>query len=286
MSKKEKVKRKNLTTHWSNVYVALSLFFILGFGFFLTSKVYMEDKIDILNTEIGKEFNLNANGTFMINDWVYDEQKNKMQITLITSKMSSYLSELNFESVARIDVQNKLETEVVYSSNDIYIININDIPKNFEQIALRLIKNDISFEEEFEQNEMVQQKEKNNIITSIYTDERKVKKEEILETDVKYYAVKVTDEMIEESQNEIENTNKTIESETEFIAYINGEIVKLKQELIYQTLEEQTATNNEIYQLEKEIETHNREIKNLELDIQSYDAKIKRLEQRKRDLEF
>lgn len=246
----------------------------------------MEDKIDILNTEIGKEFNLNANGTFMINDWVYDEQKNKMQITLITSKMSSYLSELNFESVARIDVQNKLETEVVYSSNDIYIININDIPKNFEQIALRLIKNDISFEEEFEQNEMVQQKEKNNIITSIYTDERKVKKEEILETDVKYYAVKVTDEMIEESQNEIENTNKTIESETEFIAYINGEIVKLKQELIYQTLEEQTATNNEIYQLEKEIETHNREIKNLELDIQSYDAKIKRLEQRKRDLEF
>lgn len=281
----KKVKRKRLTTQWSNLYVALTIFFVLGFAFFLSSKVFIADDLDIINSEIGKEYNLSTNGKFTIKDWVYDEQKNKMQVTLITSNMRNYLSELNFKAVARIDLKNELPTEVVYSSNDIYIINIDNVPKEFQQVALRLVKKDISFSEEFEQ-EVTNKKDDEKLLTSIYTDQRVVKKEGIIESDVKQYATRVTDGMIEESENEIEKINKNIESETKLIEHINNEITTLKGELIYQTLEEQTTTNNEIYKLQKEIETHNREIKNLQLDIQSYEAKIKRLEQRKRDLQF
>src|SRR3954463_3713967 len=133
----KKVKRKRLTTQWSNLYVTLTLLFVLGFGFFLTSKVFIADELDILNTEIGKEYNLSTNGKFTIKDWVYDEQKNKMQVTLITSNMRNYLSELNFKAVARVNLENELPTEVVYSSNDIYIINIDNVPKQFQQVALR-----------------------------------------------------------------------------------------------------------------------------------------------------
>jgi chromosome segregation ATPase len=286
MKQNSKVKRKKLTTQWSNMYVALTLLFVLGFGFFLTSKVFVADELDILNTEIGKEYSLSTNGKFTIKDWVYDEQKNKMQVTLITSNMRNYLSELNFKSIARVNLENELPTEVVYSSNDIYIINIDNVPKQFQQVSLRLVKKDVSFIEEFEQDKATNKKEKEKLLTSIYADQRVVKKEEIIKTDVKHYAIKVTDEMIEESKNEVTKLNKNIEGETKLIDHINNEITKLKGELIYQTLEEQTETNNKIYQLEKEIETQNREIKNLQLDIQSYEAKIERLEQRKRDLEF
>ena len=286
MKQNSKVKRKKLTTQWSNMYVALTLLFVLGFGFFLTSKVFVADELDILNTEIGKEYSLSTNGKFTIKDWVYDEQKNKMQVTLITSNMRNYLSELNFKSIARVNLENELPTEVVYSSNDIYIVNIDNVPKQFQQVSLRLVKKDVSFIEEFEQDKATNKKEKEKLLTSIYADQRVVKKEEIIKTDVKHYAIKVTDEMIEESKNEVTKLNKNIEGETKLIDHINNEITKLKGELIYQTLEEQTETNNKIYQLEKEIETQNREIKNLQLDIQSYEAKIERLEQRKRDLEF
>ena len=282
----KKEKRKRLTTQWSNLYVALTLLFVLGFGFFLTSKVFIADEIDILNTEIGKEYNLSTNGKFTIKDWVYDEQKNKMQVTLITSNMRNYLSELNFKAVARVNLENELPTEVVYSSNDIYIINIDNVPKKFQQVSLRLVKKDVSFIEEFEQDKVTNEKKKEKLLTSIYADQRTVKKDEVIETDVKHYAIKVTDEMIEESKNEITQLNKNIEGETKLIDHINNEITKLKGELIYQTLEEQTETNNEIYQLEKEIENQNRGIKNLQLDSQSYEAKIERLEQRKRDLQF
>lgn len=281
----KKKKRKNLTTQWSNLYIVITLFFIVGFAFFLTSKVFIADELDILNTEIGKEHNLNSNGKFIIKDWVYDEKNNKMQVTLITSNMRSYLSELNFRAVARVNLDKELPTEVVYSSNDIYIIDIHEVPKNFQQVALRLVKKDILLGEEFEQ-ESTENHNEEKLITSIYADERVVKRGSITERNVKDYAIQVTDEMIKESKKEIEELNNKIKNEKSVINRINEEIATLKNEIIYQTLEEQEQTNNSIYNMEKEIQKSNNTIENLELDIKSLEAKIERLEQRKRDLKY
>nr|MBO2504821.1 hypothetical protein [Bacilli bacterium] len=285
MTGMKKKKRKNLTTQWSNLYIVITLFFIVGFAFFLTSKVFIADELDILNTEIGKEHNLNSNGKFIIKDWVYDEKNNKMQVTLITSNMRSYLSELNFRAVARVNLDKELPTEVVYSSNDIYIIDIHEVPKNFQQVALRLVKKDILLGEEFEQ-ESTENHNEEKLITSIYADERVVKRGSITERNVKDYAIQVTDEMIEESKKEIEELNNKIKNEKSVINRINEEIATLKNEIIYQTLEEQEQTNNSIYNMEKEIQKSNNTIENLELDIKSLEAKIERLEQRKRDLKY
>lgn len=281
-----KIKRKNLTIQWSNLYIAITLFFVLGFVFFLTSKMFIADELDILNTEIGKEHNLNSNGKFTIKEWIYDEEKNQMQVTLITSNMRNYLSELNFKSVARVNVKKELPTEVVYSSNDIYIINIKDVPKNFQQVALRLVKKDILLDEEFDQKSSDNSNDKEKLVTSIYADERVVKRGSIEEDDVKKYAIKVTDEMIEESKKEVAKLNKKIDNEKKLIERVNNEINTLKNEIIYQTLEEQEQTNNNIYNLEKEIVSTEKKIEDLQLDIKAIETKIERLEQRKRDLKF
>lgn len=92
--------------------------------------------------------------------------------------------------------------------------------------------------------------------------------------------------MIEKTQIEIKETRKNIEAIMKMNEHIHTEIDKLKEELIYQTLEEQNTINNEIYRMEKEMETNNKEAKKYELDVQSYESKIERLEQRKRDLHF
>lgn len=286
MAKKKKEKRYRLRTQWSNLYVAITLIFFLSFGFFLSSKIFMADEIDVLNTELGKEFNLNSNGKFTINDWIYDENSNQMQVTLITSDMRNYLSELDFKSVARSDLKSPLETEVVYSSNDIYIVNINEVPKDFQQVSLRLLKNEVDVSQEFEEEKTKKQNEKYNLITSIYADQTVVKKGEIAEGDVRDYAINVTEKMISDSKRDSEKVENEILNKEKLIEKIQEEISKLKGELLYQTLEEQTETNNEIYSLEKEIITIEREIEKMSIDIESYKTKIKRLEQRITDLKF
>lgn len=281
----KKEKRKRLTTQWSNLYVAITLFFVFGFGFFLSSKVFIADNVDVLYTEVGKEFNLNNNGKFNIKEWIFDEKSSTMQITLITSGMTNYLMDLNFKAISRTNLKKELPTEIVYSSNDIYIIHISEVPSEFQQVALRLVKDEINFDEVFDEN-VDKKEEKDNIITSIYTDQNVVEHDEIPKTDVKEYAVKVTDEMISDTEIEIDYKNKEIEKTNLIIGRINKEVVNFKDELIYQTVDEQVETNNQIYSLEKQIEGENRTIETIKMDIESLNAKIERLIQRKRDLQY
>lgn len=280
----KKNKRKNLSIQWSNVYVAVTLIFFLGFGFFLSSKVFLADKLDVLNTEINKEFSLAGNRTFTIKEWIYDEKDNEMQVTLVTSGLTSYLSDLDFKSVSRIDIKKELPTEVKYSSNDIYIVNISEVPKDFKQVALRLVKDEVELEEVFEEEE--KNKKDNSIITSIYADENVVKREKISEEKVNGYAIKVTNEMIDSTQQTIKKYQKEMEKNEIIVGKINEEISELKGNLIYQTLDEQTATNNEIYSLGNEIETKETSNEEIKINIESLESRIERLNQRITDLKF
>jgi hypothetical protein len=281
-----KMKRKKLATHWSNIYVAVTLIFMLGFGFFLSSKVFLADKVDVLSTEINKEFNLNGKGKFTIKEWTYDEKDHEMQVTLITSGMTNYLSDLDFKAVPRVNVKADLPTKIVYSSNDIYIVRISKVPKDFGQVALRLVKDELDFEEEVFDEDQLKKKEKDAIITSIYADQTVVDRGEVSEKDVEEYAVKVTDEMIQNTKNEIKDRQKEIEKNDLIVKKINEEISEQKGELIYQTVDEQVVTNNQIYSLEKEIESYNTENETAKTDIKSLETKIERLNQRKSDLQF
>lgn len=284
MARKRKEKRYRLRTQWSNLYIAITMIFFLSFGFFLSSKIFLAEEFDVLNTEIGKEFNLNSKGKFTINDWIYDENSNQMQVTLVTSDMRNYLTELDFKAVARSNLNKQLQTKVVYSSNDIYIININDVPKNFHQVSLRLLKNDVSITEDFK--EVEQKSEKDNLITRVYADETLVKRAEISDGDVRDYAIDVTEKMIKETDKNIGNLEKEIKNKEKLTEKIEVEITKIKSEMLYQTLEEQTESNNNIYTLEKDITEIKREIETLNTDILSYKNKAKRLDQRITDLKF
>lgn len=282
----KKNKRKKLATQWSNIYVAVTLIFMLGFGFFLSSKVFLADKVDVLSTEINKEFNLNGKGKFTIKEWTYDEKDHEMQVTLITSGMTNYLSDLDFKAVPRVNVKDDLPTKIVYSSNDIYIVKISKVPKDFGQVALRLVKDELDFDEEVFDEKQLKKKEKDAIITSIYADQTVIDHGEVSEKDVEEYAVKVTDEMIQNTENEIKNRQKEIEKNDLIVKKINEEISEQKGELIYQTVDEQVITNNQIYSLEKEIESYNTENETAKTDIKSLETKIERLNQRKSDLQF
>jgi len=269
-----KKKRHNLSNNPSKIYLVTTMIFLLSFGFFLTSKLYITETDDVLQTAIGKEFELYGSKKITINDWAYDEEKNKMQIILITNNLSSYLTELNFYAISKLDTSKKLDTKVEYESNDIYIISINNIPKNFNQISLKIEENSIGSKTDDTKKQ----------VASFYTDERVVERASLNEEELNSFAIKATDEMINEANKSITNSKKTVEDKQNQIKNIELQIAKLKQDLTFQTLEEQTETNNEIFGLKNQIISFENEIKDLEIEQAAYNEKINKLKQRKKEL--
>lgn len=285
-------KRKKLKTNTHIIYSLMAFCIIGGFAFFYTSKVFIADTADILNTEVGEEFKINNTSKFTINEWIYDEATSKMQVTLITSNLTDHLSDLKFVSVARSNLKQELPVKIVYNTRDIYIVMIDDVPKNFEQVVLRLVEEEVDFEHIFAldgQSDLTENEQaeiENKIIASIYTDQRLVEAGEVKQQKVKEYAFKVTNEMITDAEKNRQLLMQDIQKNTLIIARIKEEIGLLKQELIYQTIEEQDVTNSQIYNLESQIDEYENKNSEILVNVDSVDSKIERLIQRKRDLQF
>lgn len=278
----KKKKRKNLTVNVSSIYIVVALVFIVGFGFFGTSKIFIAEEIPINQTKLNQEFDLRSNGKFSINSWIYDKEKNMMEITLMTNGIKDYSSELEFTSVSKKNLKKKLPLEVVYNDNDIYIIHVKKVPKNFDQIAIRLHKTDRNIYDIFDEEK--EESENTKVISTIYTDERVVENKEVIEKDMKNYALQVTESLIEKSLEDKEELEKGIEKIDAFNEELNAEIEELKAELLYQTVNEQIETNNSIYRLERDIELKNKDKEMMLQDIKNIETKIERLNQKKRDI--
>lgn len=285
-------KRKKLRTKIDVFYTIIAFFIIGGFAFFYSTKLFIADDIDILNTEIGKEFAISNTSKFTISEWIYDQETNKMQVTLITSNLTDHLSDLDFIAVAKSNLKKPLDTRIVYSTHDVYMVMIEDVPKNFGQVALRLVKNEIDFDEMLSlsgKDSLDSDEEsdiKDSVLVSIYADQRVVEDGNVKQQKVKEYAFKITNELIEETEIKRELLMKDIQKNTVIISRIKEEIESLKKELIYQTTAEQDVTNNKIFTLEKQIEDYEKKNSDILVDVDSFDAKIERLIQRKRDLQF
>lgn len=280
----KKQKRKNLKLDMSNLYVVLALFFVLGFGFFGTSKIFMAEEIPINQTELNTEFDLRSNGKFSINSWIYDEEKNKMEVIIVTNGMRDYSSELDFTSISRKNLKQELPVDVVFNDNEIYILHINKVPKNFDQLAIRLHKTEWNMKDIFAEPESVKENEK--LVSTIYTDERVVERKPVDKKDNKEYTVQVTNDIIKQTKEKKDEMNKKIERANEVNEGLNEEISNLKSDLLYQTMEEQIETNNKIYQLEREVESNKKEIEIMQQDIKNMDLKIEKLNQKIRDIEI
>lgn len=266
----------------STLYITLAFLFILGFGFFGTSKLFMAEDVPINQTELNEEFDLRANGTFSVKEWTYDKEQRLMEVTLVTSGLEDYLNKLDFTAVSRKNLSAELPTEIVYDESDIYIIHINEVPKDFKQIALRFNKSDKSYNEIF--TEIEGEEEQNKVISTIYTDQRVVKAEAISDRNLTEYAQEITSELLAEAERDIESLEENSRMTDDVIAEIQQEIEQLQADLLYQTVDEQVETNNDVFQLEKRIEDYERDKQTISDDAKKIRAKVERLKQKQYDL--
>lgn len=281
----KKIKKKNLNSNTSMVYLSTTLIFIVGLILFLTSRMYIPEVIPMKYTELNVVNDLYSDGKITINEWKYDEKQNIMEVILKTDKVKGFDNDLHFSSVSRVDRQRYLDVEVPYKENDIYVVVIKNVPKQFEQIALRIDKEYNDYYDLFTEDEEVKEKE-SNTVAALYTDQRMVDRGTIEQKSPKRYAIQIVTTLVENAESDSTTIRKSIEKINKAIEILRVEVSEKEEDKIYQTAEEQLETDSTIHSLLYKIEEMEDDKVKKEEEIIINDKKIEKLNQKKNDLKM
>lgn len=282
MLKKDRV---NLKRNSSFGFMGLLALAVLGMIFFLSSSFFFEEKIPMLNTELNKEKSLTGSGKLTINSWLYDESKNEMEVTLITKDIKTIDDNIVFEAFQRNGDQQTLEVKNVFSEDGIYVLKIFGISKEFQQVALDLIR---IKENEFENVEGMEEedKETKEILTTVYSDQRVVNKKNITVKTKNEYAIYLSDVLIKQAEIEFKETRNLIQKEQKKQNELEKEIALNKENMIYETAEEQLETESIINGYQMRIDESKQKIEEFEARGMVLKDKKEKLELRKREIDL
>ncbi len=243
-------KRKTLTRDWSRLYLGTGLFFLIGFLFFGFSSLFFAEEQSINATLIGEEQRLTNGQTVTLLDWSHDVQRKQMRIRLQFDHPQDYTSKL----VARIAYKERPTDEqrvrVVYQQGEHYVFEIEDVPRNFDQLALRLyvIKPEQSLEK------LRAAKREDALVESLYMDQRRVLKTSLpIQQEDDYAQLFLADEHLQ-SQKRIKNMKRELTEQASLTQQIEQEIEIKQATLPNLTLDEQVEREDEIFNLKQEKE--------------------------------
>lgn len=282
MLKKDRVNLKRKSSVLFMGFLAIS---VLGLMFFLSSSFFMNEKIPILNTELSSEKSISGSGKLTIHSWIYDPNKSEMEVTLITKDIKSIDDNITFEAFQRNGEKQNLEVKNVFEEDGIYVLKIFGLSKEFQQVALDLIKvrdnefaNIEGFEEEEEQN--------TELLATIYSDQRKVKKEDIKIKTENEYALYLSNVLIAQTDNEVKESRNQVQNEVKKQYEYEKEIKVYEEKMIYETEQEKLETENIISGYQMKIDDSRRLVEELEARQGILQDKKDKLELRKREIDL
>ncbi|WP_214811893.1 hypothetical protein [Exiguobacterium sp. s127] len=243
-------KRKTLTRDWSRLYLGTGMFFLIGFLFFGFSSLFFAEEQPINATPIGKEKRLTNGQTVMLLDWSHDEERKQMRVRLQFDQPQDYATKL----VARIAYKERPTDEqrvrVVYHQDEHYVFEIEGVPRDFDQLALRLyvIKPQQSLEK------LSATKREDALVESLYMDQRRVSNKSLptQQTD-DYTQLFLADQHIQ-SQRRIKKMKGKQMEQASLIQQIEQDIETKQATLPDLTLDEQVEHEDEIFNLKQDKE--------------------------------
>lgn len=282
MLKKDRVNLKRKSSVLFMGFLAIS---VLGLMFFLSSSFFMKEKIPILNTELSSEKSISGSGKLTIHSWVYDPNKSEMEVTLITKDIKSIDDNITFEAFQRNGEQQKLEVKNVFEEDGIYVLKIFGLSKEFQQVALDLIKvrdNEFANVEGFENEE----EQNNELLATIYSDQRKVKNDEIKVKTENEYALYLSNVLIVQTENEFKESTNQVQREVKKQYEYENEIKLYEEKMIYETEQEKLETENIISGYQMKIDDSKRLVEEIKAKQGILQDKKDKLELRKREIDF
>ena len=112
---------------------------MLGYAFFFTSKFLFHEEKSILYTEMQTEQPLSNEVSLILQKWIYSPNERAMMVMFSAKNDSLQNLDLNWSTAERHNnTLLNLETEIIYPFENIVVVNIADVPEDFEEISLSL----------------------------------------------------------------------------------------------------------------------------------------------------
>lgn len=249
-------------------YYFLSLIFVIGTLFFLSSNLFFNKELNLITTEINQEMYLN-NIAFSIKDRKYNPNNGLVQFTikLKDNNLNTNL-DLDFTIREKNNPTEIIPCEVVQITYSDYIVT-TEISGKWDALSLTI-------KEKEEEND--------NKYVKFYSDVRDIKIDDTLKKKNRNeYTIEVIDNEINDIKSKIEELSLDIDDKKLKIEDINNKINLLEEDKKYQTESEIEATENTISSSQTSIGSLENEIRKNENSIKELEEKINKLEEKKKD---
>lgn len=282
-------------------YVIIVSIVTVCFFTFLTSKIWMYDDSNILQSPFNKSITGLDQTTLVLNKWEYNPTQQLMEVSIETKHTGTDLINPTFKFKAKEKGVNKnYPVRVVYDDGNNMVLQIKKVPQKYKNVALIVEENRdevLLMSEEFKndlKNEdtlIGSDNDKNDLKVKPSTkvligDYRKVKenKELTIQGDFDYRKEQIVRDMnrIETKITKIEKDQ--IPLQNEIIRSVKNEIKLLKSDLKYQTKEEKNKTNEKIQSRLNNIKSINEQIGIYKELILTLDEKHKKLNEKLNDV--
>ncbi|TCI75681.1 hypothetical protein EVJ20_13410 [Exiguobacterium sp. SH0S1] len=272
--------RRRLTQNVSRFYLGLGVFFVIGFLFFGTSSIFFADEAPVNETPINEAIRLSNGEIVTLHAWNYDMDKRTMRIRLSLDETPGNTNNHLYHYVYKARPDSEKEVTLLYKRNDQYVLELENVPNDFDQIAVRIYGVDDSQSID----KLTPEEWENGLLTSLYADRRTIEQASHNSSDETTFTRLFVEDELMETEQQLEKAQQSVEAQRQQIKRLDRYKEELESELPYLSLDEQVEQENEIFDLGRKRDELTLELEKLEQSITALEEKHDKLRVRLREL--
>ncbi|MCV9901339.1 hypothetical protein OKS35_14515 [Exiguobacterium sp. N5] len=272
--------RRRLTQNVSRFYLGLGVFLVIGFLFFGTSSFFFAEEALVNETPINEAVRLSNGETVTLHASSYDTEKKtiRIRVSLNDAPGNTYVHLFRYVYKARPDSEK--EVVLLYERNDQYVLELKDVPNDFDQLAVRIY----GLDESQSIDTLTPEERENGLLTSLYADRRTIEQANHNSSDEKTFTRLFVEDELAETERHLETAQQSVEAQRQQIERLDRDKEELEGEFPYLSLDEQVEQENEIFDLGQKRDELNLELEKLEQSVTALEEKQDKLHVRLREL--
>ncbi|WP_074038001.1 hypothetical protein [Exiguobacterium profundum] len=272
--------RRRLTQNVSRFYLVLGVFFVVGFLFFGTSSFFFAEEAPVNETPINEAIRLSNGETVTLHACSYDTEAKTIRIRLSLDDAPGNTNNHVFRYVYKARPDSEREVDLLYDWNDQYVLELVDVPNDFDQIAVRIY----GVDEAQSVDVLTPEERENSLLTSLYADRRTIEQANHSSSDETTFTRLFVEDELAQTERQLEKAQQSVEAQRQQIERLDRDKKELEGELSYLSLDEQVEQENEIFDLGRKRDELNLELEKLEQSVSALEEKYDKLRVRLREL--
>lgn len=272
--------RRRLTQNVSRIHLGLGVFFVVGFLFFGTSSFFFAEESPVNETPINEAIHLSNGETVTLHASSYDTEAKTIRIRLSLDEAPGNTNDHLFRYVYKARPDSEKEVTLLYERNDQYVLELKDVPSDFDQLAVRIY----GLDESQSIDTLTPEERENSLLTSLYADRRTIEHASHDSSDETTFTRLFVEDALAETERQLETAQQSAKAQRQQIKRLDRYKEELEGELPYLSLDEQVEQENEIFDLGRKRDELTLELEKLEQSVAALEEKHDKLRVRLREL--